>query len=719
MKPVSWVLLGLCAILAAGGYAQVLISPIFWCGRVEAFPGTVILASICLAQTALYLAAAASPEWVKLYRLSQIAVLPFLLAGLFQVFQPYPRTLVCCAVLAAIPVTLSLVMARWRWMRPHLLPVTAVYIVSTLGFLAAFGQIPLTLRGVVAAPWQIDLAAIVAAFVSIGVIGSLRGRAVADGGIMPGLARYLPLALLLFPVLRGKLPDVAYDSTMYKTTLPYQMAEWLTGDTAIIDEFMVVPNLQEMLNALLVVITRDYIPPLISTISFVLLMFVTPLAFPVERRATAIGRGVTAFAAVSAFVVTEAGIGQGTSHHEPLLLLFLCASLIRCPVWPVFLAIAIVVKINAIFIAPLVLLYHVLNYPAFWRSPRRLMLVALGCAIVLVPQFNRNVVFSGRLFGLNETLAAVTDPPGPRQIMSAGQTRYDAKVRGGIASNAALSACNMFMLDVICPTQYDNSDTYGFHIFPASRSALFGALFALAAIPGALVYRSRRLAGLMSAALFFAGYLALLAFLAESRFFLPLSFGFAVLLLINPEQAEDAVRTMGGSRPGRLLAVGLGCWCVGSDLIAGTFTNVSWICGRDLLAPAHMVNLREPETPVQRFLVAYVNAYKRTCPPPGLPPVILAEHDILNSPYLGTQRIFYAFTQEMIGRFFAADPGRQRRAGEAIIAVVSQSAAYDAAVLGPAVSSYRPCFHDDKTDVICSALLAPAAAHCASSLYPP
>ena len=540
-KSLSWLLLGLCALVALGGYFQVLDSSVFWCGRVEAFPGTTILVLAGLGQTALYLASAASPDWARPYRVSQWVVLPVLAIGLCQVFQPHPRTVAVFALLTAIPVTLSLALARWRWMRPHLPMICGFFVVSALGFLAAFGEIPLTLPGVVVPRWLIGLAAVSAAAVSIPVIGSVRHRVAAASGFIPDPAHYLPLALLLFPVLRGKFPDIAYDSIMYKTTLPYQLAEWLTGDTALIDGFMIGTNLQEMLNALLLVITRDYLPPLLSTISFVLLFLITPLAFPVDQRSSAAGRVVVAFAAVSAFVLSEAGIAQGTAYQEPMMLLFLVASLIRCPVWPAFLAVAIAVKISAAFIAPLVVVYHIFGYRRFFLSPGRLLTGALAGAIVLLPQLNRNVVFSGRILGLNETLASVTDPPGPHQVMVSGETRYDLPVRGGIANNAVLSACNMWLLSGLCPMPYKGNDSAGFHVFPASRAPLFAVLFAVAVLAGAGRFRARRIAGITSVVVFLACYTAFLGFFSQGRYFLPLSFGFSVLLLINPAQAEEAV----------------------------------------------------------------------------------------------------------------------------------------------------------------------------------
>ncbi len=676
-----------------------------------------MLALICLGQTGLYLAGSASPAWARPYRLSQITVLPLLAVALFQVFEPHPRTAILLVLLAAVPAVLSYTRIGWRWARPNLPSINALFVVSALGFLAAFGQLPLTMRGVVARDWLIGLAAIFAAAVSIPIIASLRAEVAADSRVVPDLSRYLPLALLLFPVLRAKLPDVAYDSYMYKTTLPYQIAEWRTGDMAIIDGFMVGTNLQEILNALLVAITRDYVPALISTVSFVLLLGISPLAFPVERGETSAGRAVLAFAGISAFVLSEAGIGQGTSYQEPLLLLFLVASLIRCPAWPAFLAIAVAIKINALFIAPLVVLYHLFGYRRFWMSRRRLTVAALAGAIVILPQLDRNVAFSGRLLGLNETLAAVTDPPGPNQILAPGETRYDTKVRGGIMNNAVLSACNIWLLGTLCPTSYHDSDTGGFHVLPASRAPLFALAFVPVALLSGWIDHSRRTVMLASVATFLFGYIAWLAFFSEGRHFLPISFGFPVLLLMNRKSAETLVLAAGPSWAGRIVAVGLGCWCVGSDLVPGTFANLSWICKREILTMSRAVDLRQPETPLQRFLASYVDSYKRVCPPPGLPPVILAEHDVLNSPYLGTQRIFHIFTQQMIARFFAADPLRQRRAAEAIIAVVSRSTGYDTAVLGSAEGDFGPCFQDDGLQVVCSILLAPRGGHCAASLY--
>ena len=558
--------------------------------------------------------------------------------------------------------------------------------------------------------WLVALAAVAAACASAAAVRALRDT------LPLAVPYHLPYALLLFPVLRGKFPDFAYDSLMYKTTLPYQLAEWRTGDTALIDGYMVGTNLQEMLNALLIVLTRDYLPPFISTVSFVLLAFVIPLAFPLVRQSSPAGRLVMAFSGLSAFALTEAGIAQGTAYQEPLLLLFLVAALIRCPAWPAFLAIAVAIKINAAFIAPLIVFHHAVGYRAFWLSPQwrpswRLLAGALAAAVVLAPQVNRNLIFSGRVLGMNETLAAVTDPPGPRQVMTTGKTRYDAKVRGGILNNAVQSACNMWLLDGLCPVRYEGATEAGFNVFPASRAPLFALLFSAALLSART---GRRLISFASVTVFALCYVGFLSFLSEGRYFLPLSLGLPILLLINPGPAERAIRAVPP-----WLALAIACWLIGSNLHPGVFTNNSWICTRDILAAPRIADLRQPETPVQTFLASTIERYKQVCPPPGLPPVILAENDKLNSPYLGAQRIFHVFTQPMIARFFAANPARQRAAANAVIAVVAESPGYPASALGPAQDDFVPCFDSGPLHVLCSRRLAPATTRCATSLYSP
>jgi hypothetical protein len=467
---------------------------------------------------------------------------------------------------------------------------------------------------------------------------------------------------------------------------------------------MIGTNLQEMLNALLRVLTGDWRPQFISSISYILLALVIPLAFPAGQFPPGRRRAAIAFAGVAAFVLTEAGIAQGTAYQEPLLLLFMVAALIRCPLWPAFLGMAAAVKITAIFIAPLILLYHAIYYRSFWRSPRFLLLGILAAGLALGPQLSRNLIFSGRLLGMSEILASVTDPPGPHQIMTVGIDRYDVRPRGGVINSAVQSACNIWLLDALCSVRYRGNFEAGFSVFPASRAVLLAVLLGIATC-----LRRRTPVSALALGGFAAGYAGLLAIVSEGRYFLPLSLGFPVMLLIDPPFAASMAR--------RPWALALACWLIGADLLPGTFTNASWICRRDIAAAVDNPPLIGPQTPVQSFLAALVGRYKQRCPPPGLPPVILAETDRMDSPYLGTQRIFHVFTQSMIHGFVAANPARQARMGDAILAVVEEHTGYANQMLGAARADYRPCFDHDGQHVLCSMRLAPNGPDCAQSLY--
>jgi hypothetical protein len=721
----------LLAAVAAGGYWQVAGQDTFYCGRTEAGWGLYILVPLTLAQTALYLAATAQPSWQRLYRWSQMSVLPVLVFSLAQVVEPHLWTFCLMAALAGVTAWMGL--ARG-----------GLFLILLFGLFAALGQIPFSLPGVTVPTWLVwalfAAAAGIAAWWSrspalpplsppgpiwrIVPVPSWPGVAPTpqarppphprrrgggrdppghDDGVVPFRA-LVPLSLLLFPILRAHWPDVAYDSLSYKVTIPYQMAEWRTGGTAIVDGYMIGTNLQEMLNTLLLILTGDWMPSFISTLGFVLLALAIPRAFPAETGRTGPERAVIAFAGVSAFVLTEAGIAQGTAYQEPLLLLFLVASLIRHPAWIGFLAMAMAVKITALFAAPLILLYQALSNRGFWRSPRQVIAGVLVATLALAPQLGRNVIVSGRLLGMNETLAQVTDPPGPHQILASGDMIYDHHPRGGLLNNAASAACNIWLLGGACPVLYQGSWEAGFGHFPSSRAPLFALVVGIATCIG-----WRRREAWLGLGAFLIGAAGLLCVLSEGRYLLPVSLGFAILLLIN----RRSVASM-ACHPAMLL---LACWMVGAELVPGTFTNTSWICQRDVTAPVLNPPLRGPETPVQAFLASLADRYKKTCPPPGLPPVILAENDRLNSPYLGTQRIFHVFSQILIDRFLQADPSRQARMADAVLAVVSEHPGYAPHVLGSSQADFRPCYDGDGLHVLCSVKLAPAGPDCSRSLY--
>jgi hypothetical protein len=322
------------------------------------------------------------------------------------------------------------------------------------------------------------------------------------------------------------------------------------------------------------------------------------------------------------------------------------------------------------------------------------------------------------LLGQNELLAAWTDPPGPNRIMIAGSAHFDGVVRGGLVNNALASACNMLLLNIACPTSYGGSDVQGFHVFPGSRAPLIAVLACLVLIVLAAMRQASFNPAMASVIAYLLAYFLVLKFMSEARFFLPLSFGCAALLFINRSALGDLLlddRIIGDRR---LWLTAAAVAVIGSDLVPGIYTNVGWDCRRSLFASAQAQVLTTPHTPTEAFLTELAAGYRKRCPPPGLPPVILGQHDKLNAPYLGVQQSHWFMTHEMNQRFYAADPSRRQGIARAVLALAYVDPEIPQRLLGDAQGNFTPCFTDGDHHVLCSEQLAPIGKDCAESLFP-
>jgi hypothetical protein len=329
-QTIFWTALLVAVLLAACGYWQVLALDTFWCGRVDAFPTIYVISAAALLQLGLFLSVSTSARHRSAYHLTQLAVLPFLALGLCQVFWFHPISLLFLLAAGALPIIVAR-RAGCGWVRRQPIAAFGVGALTLLGCMTTVAQIPLSMAATI-----VSNAALVGA-VAVGLIAAVAvllhldryvGRHVEAGSIVgstpnvgdprTGVAMLpmLPLSLLLLAVLRAKFPDTSYDAYLYKATVPMQMADWRSGDMPIINAMMVGTTFQEMMNATLIMITKDYVPALISTVAFGLLFCIVPLVFALPADARTRERGIAAFAAGMAFTVTEAGIAQGTSHQE-------------------------------------------------------------------------------------------------------------------------------------------------------------------------------------------------------------------------------------------------------------------------------------------------------------------------------------------------------------------------------------------------------------------
>lgn len=696
--------------VAAGGYAIVPGNPVFWCGRVGAFPGIYIIVGAALLQSALYVADAS-----RAYRVTQYAAIPFVLWAGAQLASAYPRTATGSLLLVAVLLGLFRLMRR-QFGSHDLAARIALSVVGFVGLTAAATQFVLFNPTHLLSGWFIALCMPVALGVVVGIVGRAPPASAPE---VPFLQRCLPVTLLLLPLLRAKIADTAFDTFLYKGTQPYTIADWRTGLSAIVDPFLIGTNFQELINANLIIWLGDYTPSLLAAFCYVILFFVTPYAIGSDDALSRAGRGIVAFAGLSIFVLTEAAIDQGTSYQEPTMLLMLTSSLAPTIAWPAFLAMAVGVKINAGFVGPLVAFFHWSRQGAagLWWQPA--IVGGILALMVLAPQLERNVALSGRLLGLNEILAGTTDPRAPTQILASGATRYDGGVRGGILNNLLLSTCNMALLNDVCPTAYQGSDNAGFHIFPASRAPLFALVLGVALMVALPRPRTQRVRLIASIVTYLFCWLATLKFLSEGRYFLPTSFGFGVLVLINRSAVEAFIAGMPtGVRVSAAVLVVAAVLMIGSDLVPGVFANVGWACERPMFGRVQTQPVRTPATPVEKFVAGYVDEYKHYCPPPGLPPILLAQPDQLNSPYLGGEVISHYYGQDLNARFYAADLRRQQRLASAALAVVFVDPLWKTKMLGIAEKDFKQCFVSKDMIVLCSQLLAPARGQCSQSLYP-
>ena len=327
--------------VAAGGYAIVPGNPVFWCGRVGAFPGIYIIVGAALLQSALYVADAS-----RAYRVTQYAAIPFVLWAGAQLASAYPRTATGSLLLVAVLLGLFRLMRR-QFGSHDLAARIALSVVGFVGLTAAATQFVLVNPTHLLSCWFIALCMPVALGVVVGIVGRAPPASAPE---VPFLQRCLPVTLLLLPLLRAKIADTAFDTFLYKGTQPYTIADWRTGLSAIVDPFLIGTNFQELINANLIIWLGDYTPSLLAAFCYVILFFVTPYAIGSDDALSRAGRGIVAFAGLSIFVLTEAAIDQGTSYQEPTMLLMLTSSLAPTIAWPAFLAMAVGVKINAGFV---------------------------------------------------------------------------------------------------------------------------------------------------------------------------------------------------------------------------------------------------------------------------------------------------------------------------------------------------------------------------------
>jgi hypothetical protein len=298
-----------------------------------------------------------------------------------------------------------------------------------------------------------------------------------------------PLALLLIVLLRAKLPDGAFDSLLYKSTIPLLIADWRTSLTGVFDHNLLGTSFSEVMVAQLRILDPAYPPALTSTLAFMALWIVAPLAArgAFDRRWGEARDFACNAAALLMVSITEPLLAAGTAYHEPMLSLLMAAFLAPLPLAWLFLGAALAAKATVLFAAPVLVAVKLAGWRGGPRPSPALLAAGLALAVVIpAEQVWRNFGETARLSGSAEILAGFTDsgnqvlsarnaswappveprPGEPPASLPPVPQSHDAAARPGFAERTARTLVHMLTLDRwIVPTEYD------FHFLPSSRLA--------------------------------------------------------------------------------------------------------------------------------------------------------------------------------------------------------------------------------------------------------
>lgn len=688
------------SVLAAGAAFSVyqVGSRLFACGRDLAGWEIFVWLAAAALQSTLFALASTVSQVRSTYRLTQYLALPFAAIALGQIAVAYPRIFVWAAIFTAA--YWGLFRARLPLLGPRTAPPPSAGLVAAAAESCIFLLVTLLIHSVLAflvlhIP---DTPLSNPAFMGIAVLSTT-----VAGWIVSREARFSrlsigdlpPLALLAVALLRAKYPDNAYDSLFYKATLPLTIADWRTALTGLMDHTLLGTNLQEFVNSQLRILDRDYQPALISSLAFIALWVLTPYA----ARAV-LPRAFTWNLAVLLLVsLTEPLIAAGTAYHEPMLSLLMVGALLPFSAAWLFLGAAIASKITAAFIIPIVVLLRLFGggggaapvslAAAPWRGPvalarwtflpvgghRAVLGVCLILAAVAVTeQFGRNLVHTGRILGVSEMLASLTDPEGDVLASQASDPLFDV-----VSSRGAREKYGNTLIHVLTLDRWIVPDELGFHIMPTSRLIAVAAVLSLVAFAFESLRRRKRLITLFGVWLLCAA--ALLNFFSQGRHLFPLSFAavFVVVCLVAII-AEEALAAGNRTLAGMICLVA-GVLAVGDQLV-GSLINNGWECRRKLLASPEPTNLDRPQTPLEQRLADLAREY-RIRQPSGIPPTILCEASLERMRYLGTHYVYAYASSSLTPRRIAANPSLGALLPTSILAVCFTDPAFPDQIIPP------------------------------------
>ncbi len=685
----------LLTILVGGAFSFYQVgSPLFVCGSYYA--GIEIRYWLALSgiQGVLFLAQGMTQKISQLYRWLQLLTLPLVLIVWAQVAAAYPRIFVGIAFLVAF-----YWYTIWLICRPSQksaqAPQMGAVVVETTIFLLLTIVIHSTIAFVIlhTPGFFLDDRTF---FCVLGLSAVIATWIIRTGHSFKNISidQVPPLGLLIIVLLRAKFPDGAYDTLFYKATLPIMIADWRTAITGAIDHTLLGTNFFDIMSSQLRIFDVSYSPAIISSLSFLALWVLVPVAMnSFLPKNLGWGKFAANTATLLLVSLSEMLIAAGTAYHEPMLVLLVVASLLTMPISWIFLGAAVAGKITVLFICPLIIGFKLLAMQPNsdqilgaenedWlftkikktlgnlfflesRQSKNRLIVVIVClslpTIIVGEQFYRNIAYTGRLLGVTETLHGLTDPENRKLAKQQGSGLEEVMQRG-LEEKIGKTFIHILTLD-----RWITPSETGFHIMPSSRLIAVMAIITLFVFAFPSLRRNRKL--LLLCIIWNICAFVLLNFFSQGRHLLPLSIGAAILVAIIVGEVTRKSEESGNRAVEIFFCAAVSIAALG-DQVVGSFINNGWECRRNITSSVTMNNYDQPETTIERRLKDIVSQY-RSFPASHLggSPTILCESQIDRMHYLGAHYIYTWITFDLNLRHLAANPGNTRLLPTSLLAL--------------------------------------------------
>jgi len=715
--------LSILLLLGSGSFYQ-LTSRLFYCGITEARPEIIYWTIAVVCQSVLFMIAPLFAWAKKFYSLSQIAALPFLAAVLVQLADVYPRPFLLVLVMLGGYGYLSYLTPRLfgnNVLVGHqpsafgLMVEGMLFTLTTLLIHSALAFFVLHTPGIVLTNHWFWGIFICSAGLAYFLVRNGCGPISAKFSAVP------PVFLLVMILLRYKLPDLSYDSLLYKATVPIMTADWRTALTGIFDHSMLGTNFLEIVNSQIRILDPTYSPAMTGAFVFMALWILAPAAITTALSRNATGQSsIVAHAGVLLLVsLTEPLTAAGTANHEPILSLLIAASVLAGPLGWFMMASAAAVKITALFFIPFLLFWraitvdraaitvgraaiskvsgtfrwfrrgiNILRLFAAAVAPKQtsnsatptavmLLSILLAC-LVLGEQFYRNYVFTGRLLAPSELLVSITDPNGEILKRIEGSPVNDVAFQGGFLSYLGRTAIHMATFD-----KWIKLGEWGFYVFPSSRLPLVAVLLCIVV----LLFRGMRtdkeltILGLA----YVLSFVTSLVFVAQGRYMAAASASAIFVVVAVLGRLYALAKENGASFILTCLGLGVAYFAVGDQMV-GSYINAGWDCHRPLLAATARPGYEKLSDDVDKTLAKVVRLYRdENRDEVSIIPSILCERKVERRPYFGAHYVYYPMSTILTTRYLDVDTKRAEALPYALLALCYENEQFMTGVLPPSI----------------------------------